>query len=145
MTSASELLFANSSSSDHGINRQKPKPEVGAVGAVGASNYITVSWRPYAKPNKYQIVANVGGVQKTIGEFIVPKSPFAGRIPVLVNAPGPFTVAGSSAAMKMPGSIALFSQASPDAIPAYDAATWGMLGTAGATVSVETATPGARA
>lgn len=121
MTSASGLHFADTSA-----------PDAGAL----ASDYIIVSWPPYAKPNKYQIVANVGGAQMTIGEFIVPRSPFAGRIPVRVKAQGPFTVADSSAAMGRPGNIALFSKTSPAAAAAYDPTTSQMLGAAGATVSV---------
>ena len=110
-----------------------------------AADYVIVSWRPYAKANKYQIVANLDGAQTTIGEFFVPRSSFAGRVPVLVKAAGPFTVAGSSAAMKNPGNIALFSEAYPGAAMAYDTATREMLGETGSTVLAEKATQGAGA
>ncbi|MBZ9993110.1 hypothetical protein [Mesorhizobium sp. BH1-1-4] len=121
MNSPSGLHFAPSSASNAGLL---------------ACNHIIVSWLPYARPNKYQIVANVGGTQKTIGEFVVPNSPYAGRLPVVVTASGPFTVAGSSAAMTRPGSISLFSTRA-GAAAAYDAETMEMLGAAGTTVSVE--------
>ncbi|QKC98598.1 hypothetical protein [Mesorhizobium sp. NZP2298] len=111
-------------------------PSMAAAAGVPADDHITVSWRPWAKPNTYQIVANLGGVQTTIGQFIVPRSPFAGRIPVPVKARGPFTVAGGSAAMMTQGRIAVFSKTSPDAAATYDEATWEMLGKAGTTVSV---------
>lgn len=121
MTSASGLHLAASS--------------VSIAGAL-ACNYIIVSWLPYARPNKYQIVANVAGTKKTIGEFVVPNSPYAGRLPVVVTESGPFTVSGSSAEMMIPGSISLFS-ARAGAAADYDAETLEMLGAAGTTVSVE--------
>jgi len=111
-------------------------PSMAAAAGVLADDHIIVSWQASAKPSKYQIVANLRGAQTTIGEFVVPRSPFAGRIPVPVKAPGPFTVAGGSAAMMIPGRIALFSKASPDAAPAYDLATREMLGVPGTTKSV---------
>jgi hypothetical protein len=116
----------------------------GAVGLSAGGSCIAVSWPPSAWPNKYQLVANIGGAQTTIGEFVIPNSQFAGRIPVLVNASGPFMVAGSGAAMTMAGSIALFSQAAPG-VSAYDAATMEILGSAGTIVSVEKAEIGAGA
>ena len=123
------------------------KPEVLFVGGatapqVVAGNYITVSWPPSAKPNTYRVVANVDGAQTTIGEFTVPRSPFAGRMPVLVKADGPFIVAGAAAAMSAVGSIALFAQAGPDAAMTYDPATTEMLGAAGADLRVEKPTRG---
>ncbi len=111
-------------------------PSMAAATGVLADDHIIVSWPPSAKPNKYQIIANIGGAQTTIGEFVVPKSPFAGRIPVPVKARGPFTIAGGSAAMMIPGRIALFSKASPDAAPAYDLLTREMLGVPGTKKSV---------
>lgn len=119
--------------------------EVMAHAGALAGDYITVSWRPSAKPNKYQIVANVGGAQTVIGEFIVPNSPFAGRLPVRVKAEGPFTVAGDAAAMSAMGSLALFSASGPGGAFAYDPATTEMLGAAGAHVPVERSTPRAGA
>jgi hypothetical protein len=121
-----------------------------ATGARGepdalAADYLIVSWRPYAKANKYQIVANLDGVQTTIGAFVVPRSSFAGRLPVLVKVPGPFTIAGSGAAMANPGNIALFSEAYSGAALGYDTATQEMLGDAGSTVLAEKATQGAGA
>jgi hypothetical protein len=121
---------------------------LGAEGAVGASTgggFITISWPPSTWPNKYQLVANIGGTQTTIGEFVIPNSQFAGRLPVLVNtSSGPFMVAGSGAEMRMAGSIALFSQAA-HGVSAYDAATTEILGSAGTIVSVEKAEIGAGA
>ena len=116
-----------------------------ADAGVLEGDYIIVSWPPSAKRNKYHIVANVGGAQKTIGEFTVPKSPFAGRIPVLLKAAGHFTVAGSSAEMTTAGNIALFSHTGPGAAATYDAATREMLGAAGTTVSVKRGKLGAEA
>jgi hypothetical protein len=125
------------------VGRVLPRAQ-GAVGLSAGGKYITVSWPPSAWPNKYRLVANIGGAQITIGEFVIPNSQFAGRIPVLVTASGPFMVAGSGAEMRMAGSIALFSQAAPG-VSAYDAATTEILGTAGTIVSVETADIGAGA
>ena len=113
-------------------------PLVAAAHGFPTDHHIMLSWSPSAKPNKYQVVANLGGAQTTIGEFVVPRSPFAGRIPVRVKAPGPFTVAGGEAAMTVHGSIALFSKTSPSATAHYDAATLEMLGDGGAKVSVVT-------
>jgi hypothetical protein len=113
-------------------------PSVAAAQGMPTDNHVIVSWAPSAKPNRYQIVANLGGVQTTIGEFVVPRSPFAGRIPVPVKASGPFIVAGGNITMTIPGRIALFSRAGSSIAATYDAATLGMLGDAGSKVSVVT-------
>jgi len=102
-----------------------------------SGDYIVVKWKPGAKPNTYQIVANIGGAQTPIGEFIIPNSPFAGNLPVLVSTPGPFTVAGSAAAMKTPGSIGLFTQSAPGDKYAYDSVTTEILGAPGKAIAVE--------
>ena len=111
-------------------------PSRAAVQGMPTDNYIMLSWPPSARPNKYQIVANLGGAQTTIGEFVVPRRPFAGRIPDPVKARGPFNVADGDAAMAVHGSIALFSKASDSDAANYDAATLEMLGDGGARVSV---------
>ncbi|WP_140707345.1 hypothetical protein [Mesorhizobium sp. B2-3-12] len=113
-------------------------PAMAAAQGAPNDDHIILSWRLSAKPNKYLIIANLDGAKATIGEFVVPRSHFAGRIPVPVKARGPFTVADGDAAMMVNGRIALFSKTNPNAAATYDAATLEMLGDAGSKVSVVT-------
>jgi len=105
--------------------------------ANARNGYITVCWPASAPPNRYQLVANVGGARKTIGEFIIPKSPFAGRIPVAVAEPGPFIVVGEADMLDVAGTIALFSQAQSGQDFEFDPGTADILGTPGTLLMAE--------
>ena len=94
------------------------------------NDYIKIEYPTSTSPNRYHIVANIGGNQTIIGNFTVPKGSFAGSIAVSVNVLGPFTVADSGAAMSRPGSIALYTESAEGSI-SYDPATTSILGAAG--------------
>ncbi|RFC68294.1 hypothetical protein [Mesorhizobium denitrificans] len=105
--------------------------------ANSRNGYITVCWPSSAPPNRYQLVANVGGIKKIIGEFNIPKSPFAGRIPVTVSEPGPFIVVGDADMLDVAGTIALFSKNASAQDFQFDPATSIILGTPGTLVMAE--------
>ncbi|MGC4025477.1 MAG: hypothetical protein QM744_10195 [Mesorhizobium sp.] len=101
------------------------------------NGYITVCWPSSAPPNKYQLIANVGGIKKVVGEFTIPRSSFAGRIPVTIAEPGPFIVVGDADMLDVAGTIALFSKSSSAQGFEFDPATAGILGTPGTLVMAE--------
>ena len=114
-----------------------PLTAAGMAGYAGllADNYLSVAFPVGTQPNKYFIVANLRGVQTVIGDFTVPKSPFAGSLAVMVSAHGSFDVAGSGDMMAAAQSIGLFTQSNPTSDIAYDTETTSILGPAGTTVS----------
>jgi len=108
-----------------------------AANANARNSYITVCWSSSAPPNLFRLVANIGGVKRAIGEFAVPKSPFAGRIPVAVSEPGPFIVVGDADMLDVAGTIALFSKSTSAQDFEFDSATADILGTPGSLVMAE--------